>query len=159
MHSLYKKGITIRTLMNGDTETISTVFERLGDESRRQRFGGPKPRLSVDELAALARVDATHHVLVAYVDGDPAPAGIARLVRVDRRSAEVAFAVADEHQRRGVGSSLARVLAADARAAGIVELEATVTGSHRAIGSLLAGSTRRVRSTWQAGECRVVAAL
>jgi len=159
MHARYLDGISIRTLRNGDTETISTVFERLSDESRRQRFGGPKPRLSADELAVLARVDSTHHVLVAYVDGDREPAGIARLVRVGRRSAEVAFAVADEHQRRGVGSALARVLAADARAAGIAELEATVTGSHRAIGSLLSRSARRVQSTWHAGECRVVAAL
>jgi GNAT superfamily N-acetyltransferase len=159
MHSRYLDGISIRTLRNGDTDTVATVFERLSDDSRRQRFGGPKPRLSADELAVLARVDFTHHVLVAYVNGDPQPAGIARLVRIGRRSAEVAFAVADEHQRRGVGSALAHVLAADARAAGIAELEATVTGSQRAIGSLLSRSAGHVRSTWHAGECRVVAAL
>src|SRR5262249_24310232 len=151
MYARHVDGISIRTLRNGDTNTVSTVFERLSDESRRLRFGGPKPRLSANELAVLARVDATHHVLVAYVDGDPEPAGIARLVRVGRRSAEVAFAVADEHQRRGVGSALAHVLAADARAAGIAELEATVTGSNKAIGSLLSRSARRARSTRPAG--------
>jgi GNAT superfamily N-acetyltransferase len=159
MHALYVNGITIQRLRNGDTGTVSTVFERLSDESRRRRFGGPKPRLSADELALLARVDGAHHVLVAYVDGDPRPAGLARLVRLARRSAEVAFEVADEHQGRGVGSALARVLAADARAAGIVELQATVTGEHRHVASLLARSTRRLRSTWLAGECRLVAAL
>src|SRR6476660_6813954 len=134
MHSVYANGITIRTLRNGDTGTVAAVFGRLSDESRRQRFGGPKPRLSTDELDLLARVDATHHVLVAHVDGDPEPAGLARLVRIGRRSAEVAFEVA-------------------------VELQATVTGSHRAVASLLGRSTRRLRSTWAAGECRVVAVL
>jgi GNAT superfamily N-acetyltransferase len=159
MRDRYLKGISIRVLRNGDIDTIAAVFERLGDESRRLRFGGPKPRLSPAELAALARVDADHHVLVAYVDGDPAPAGIARLARVGRREGEVAFAVADEHQRRGIGSALARELTADARAAGFVELHATVTGNPRSVTPLLARSARCLRSSRQAGELRVVAAL
>src|SRR5262249_42069362 len=57
MHSRYVDGITIRPLRNGDTETVSCVFERLGEESRRRRFGGAKPALSESELAQLARVD------------------------------------------------------------------------------------------------------
>jgi GNAT superfamily N-acetyltransferase len=158
MQSRYVDGIVIRPLRGGDAATVLELFDRLGAESRRRRFGGTKAELGAAELAQLARMDGTHHVLVAHVGGDPRPAGIARLVR-DGRTAEVAFEVADEHQGRGVGSSLARVLAADARAAGIVELEATVTGSHRAVASLLGRSTRRLRSTWAAGECRVVAAL
>ena len=48
--------------------------------ARASRFCGAKPRLTDAELALLARVDAERHVLVGYVDGDPRPAGIARLV-------------------------------------------------------------------------------
>jgi len=158
MHSQYVNGVSIRPLRNGDTETVAAVFARLGDESRRQRFAGPKPRLSELELAALARVDGEHHVLVAYVDGDLRPAGLARLVRRGR-SAEVAFEVADEHQGRKIGSALMRVLAADARAAGIVELHATVTGSNRRAMSQLSRSARRLRGTWLGGQCELVAAL
>jgi ribosomal protein S18 acetylase RimI-like enzyme len=158
MHSRYLNGISIRTLRNGDTTTVAAVFDRLSDESRRRRFGGPKPRLSAAELAKLARVDARHHVLVAYVDGDPAPAGLARLVRMGR-TAEVAFEVADEHQGRKVGSALARELAADARAAGIDELRAVVTGGNKRAMSLLARMGRQLRATWQGGECELVAAL
>jgi GNAT superfamily N-acetyltransferase len=158
MHSRYANGVSIRTLRNGDTETIGTVFGRLGDESRRLRFGGPKPHLSEVELASLARVDSAHHVLVAYVDGDREPAGIARLVRLGR-TAEVAFAVADEHQGRKVGSTLAKALAADARAAGIVELHATVAGGNRRALSLLSRIGRRMGATWQGGQCELVAAL
>jgi ribosomal protein S18 acetylase RimI-like enzyme len=158
MHSHHVDGVTIRQLRNGDTATVAAVFARLGDESRRRRFGGAKPRLSEPELAELSRVDRAHHVLVAYVDGDPAPAGLARLVR-QGRAAEVAFEVADEHQGRRIGTALARMLAADARAAGIVELHATVTGDNRRAMSLLSRSARRLQATRLGGECALVAAL
>jgi GNAT superfamily N-acetyltransferase len=158
MLSRYQDGVTIRVLRDGDTETVAEVFARLGDESRRSRFGGPKPRLRDAELAHLARVDTNHHVLVAYVDGDSRPAGIGRFVRLGS-AAEVAFEVADELQGRGIGTALARVLAGDARAAGVVELHATVTGPRQPVRSLLARSTRRLRATWLGGECALVAAL
>ena len=136
MQTRYVNGLTIRPLRNGDTETVASVFESLGSRSREKRFCGAKPRLSDHELAALAQVDADHHVLVGYVDGDPQPAGMARLVR-DGAAAEVAFEVADAHQGRGIGSHLANALAADARAAGIRELVATVCGDNPSIVSLL----------------------
>jgi len=158
MQSRYLNGISIRTLRNGDTATIAAVFDRLSDESRRRRFGGSKPRLSAAELAQLSRVDGKHHVLVAYVDGDPAPAGLARLARAGR-TAEVAFEVADERQGRKVGSALARELAADARAAGIDELRAVVNGGNRHAMSLVARMGSKLRATWRGGECELVAAL
>ena len=110
-------------------------------------------------MALLARVDGDHHVLVAYADGDPLPAGVARFVR-QGRAAEVAFAVADEHQGRRIGSALAEALTADARAAGILEFHATVTGDNQPVISLLSRATCRLRATWLGGgERRLVAAL
>src|SRR5688500_15779887 len=123
----YRRGITIRPLVNGDVATVSRLFERLGSRSRERRFCGAKPRLSEHELARLARVDGRHHVLVGYVADDPLPVGIARLVR-DGASAEIAFEVADEYQGKGVGSVLASELAAAARAAGYTPLVAQVCG-------------------------------
>jgi GNAT superfamily N-acetyltransferase len=158
MHSRYVDGILIRPLRDGDTTTVLAVFARLGAESRRRRFGAAKTHLSQPELALLARVDARHHVLVAYADGEPRPAGLARLVR-DGDAAEVAFEVADEQHGRGVGSALARALADDARAAGIAELHATVAGYNAPALSLLARTSRRLRATWVGGERRVIAAL
>jgi GNAT superfamily N-acetyltransferase len=158
MHSHYANGIVIRPLGNGDAATVLVVFERLGPESRRRRFGGTKTRLSEEELALLSRVDGAHHVLVAYADGDARPAGLARLVR-DGDAAEVAFEVADEQHGRGIGSALAEALAADARAAGIVEFRATVAGDNGRAMSLLARTSHRLRARWLGGERRVVAAL
>ena len=124
--------ITIRPLRNGDTQPVEQVFERLSARSRRLRFGGAKNSLSCGELAYLARVDGTRHVLVAYADGDPI--GIARLARDDddRETAEVAFAVVDEWQGKGVGTVLMESLAADARAAGIRHLRASILAENKA---------------------------
>lgn len=157
MHARFVNGLTIRPLRNGDTATVSAVFEGLGDRSRERRFCGAKPRLSELELANLARVDHAHHVLVGYLDGDPQPVGIARLVR-NGKSAEIAFAIADEHQSRGIGSILAGELAADARAAGITELVATVCGDNPRVVALL----KRLGSpslTWHGGERELVIGL
>lgn len=151
MQARHVRGLTIRPLRNGDTETIAAVFARLGSASRQRRFCGAKPRLSDDDLALLARVDETHHVLVAYVPGDPAPAGVARLVRIGR-TGEIAFEVADTLQGRGIGSLLARELAADARAAGITQLVATVCGDNRPVVSLLGRLAQSVDVRWNGGE-------
>src|SRR5258707_3102863 len=87
--------LVVRPLRDGDVDTVSGVFARLGEQSRRMRFNGPKPCLSAAELRSLATVDGEHHALVAYVDGDPHPVAIARLARA-ADGAEIAVAVADE---------------------------------------------------------------
>ena len=151
-------GLTIRPLRNGDTDTVCALFARLGDRSRGRRFCGAKPRLSDSELAALARIDHVRHALVGYVAGDSDPAAIARLVR-DGTRAEVAFAVADVYQGRGIGSTLGRELAADARAAGIRELVATVCGDNARIVSLLKRLGPSVEMSWSGREREFVVGL
>ena len=128
--------ILIRPLRRGDTVTVEAVFARLGDESRRTRFNGPKWQLGEKELRWLATVGPSHHALVAWVDGDPEPVAIARLVRLGG-SAEIAFEVADAYQGRGIGSALAGVLIADARASGICEVTALVRSDNPAALALL----------------------
>jgi RimJ/RimL family protein N-acetyltransferase len=154
MHSRFVDGLTIRPLRNGDAATVAALFARLGERSRERRFCGAKPRLSEVELANLARVDADHHVLVGYLDGDPEPVGIARLVR-SGSTAEIAFAVADAYQGKHIGTVLAGELAADARAAGILELVATVCGDNPRVLALIKrlGSTRM---TWAGAERELV---
>ena len=158
MRTRHVDGLTIRVLRSGDTATVAALFERLGERSREQRFCGAKPRLTERELEQLARVDDTHHVLVGYVDGDAGPVAIARLVR-DGRSAEVAFEVADAYQGRGIGRTLTRELAADARAAGITELQATVCGDNPPAVSLLARVAQSLQVRWRGGERELVARL
>jgi GNAT superfamily N-acetyltransferase len=158
MHTRVVDGITIRPLRNGDVATVAALFARLGDEARRHRFGGPKPRLPERELTALARVDGSRHALVAYVGGEPRPAGIAHLVR-DGASAEVACAVADECRGRGVGRVLLAELAELARAAGIEELRATVCSDNPRVVALASRLARVSTGRWDGGELELVLAL
>ena len=158
MQARYVDGLTIRSLGNGDTGTVAALFERLGARSRERRFCGAKPRLTDAELARLARVDERHHVLVGYVVGDPGPAGMARLVR-NGTSAEIALEVADAHQGRGVGTVLARELAADARAAGITTLVATVCGDNPGVVSVLARIAESLHVRWRGSEREIVVGL
>jgi ribosomal protein S18 acetylase RimI-like enzyme len=153
--------VTIRPLRGGDTDTVAALFDRLGMESRARRFNGAKPRLSNSELARLATVDRGRHALVAYVAGDPKPAGIAQLVRDEHRwtHAEIAFAVADWHQGRGIGSTLIELLAADARACGITHLTATMQSSNAAAHALVRKVSEGVDIRHRGGEASIVAAL
>jgi len=150
--------VLVRPLRNGDVATVLAVFARLGDESRRTRFNGPKPCLSDEELRQLAREDADHHALVAYVSGDPQPAAIARLAR-DGATAEIAFAVADEYQHRGIGSALASELLADARAAGITEITALASSENPAALALMRRTSNVVDVHFEGPELSIRAAI
>lgn len=151
-------GLVVRPLRNGDVGTVAAVFERLGDESRRTRFNGSKPQLGEAELEQLARVDRTRHVLVGYLEGHARPIAIARLVR-EGSSAEIAFEVVDEHQRRGIGAALTAELLADARAAGITEVTALVASENTVALSLLRGALGRLDVRFEGTELSVRAAL
>lgn len=133
------KTVTVRPLGHADTRTVAALFERLGPASRERRFHAAKPRLTSAELESLARVDADHHVLVAYVDDDPLPAAMARFVRdaCDRNVGEIAFEVADVYQGCGIGTQVVEFLLADIRAAGVARIDAFVQTSNRAALSLL----------------------
>ena len=158
MQTRYVRGLTIRPLRNGDTATVAALFERLGERSRERRFCGAKPRLSELELANLARVDADHHVLVGYVDGDPEPVGIARLVR-DGTSAEIAFAVADDASEPWCRDPSSRASSRPTRVPPASrELVATVCGDNPRVLALL----QRLGSlglTWRGGERELVIGL
>jgi acetyltransferase len=146
------RGITVRPLRSGETGVVQAVFDRLGPRSRLLRFGGAKNVLLPAELELLARVDGDHHVLVAWIDGEPV--GIARLVR-DGTAADVAFAVADEWQHRGVGTTLMERLAGDARAAGIQELRATMHAENAESLALMRRVTEGLRVRCTAGQLEV----
>jgi ribosomal protein S18 acetylase RimI-like enzyme len=149
--------LLVRPLRRGDTDTVVAVFERLGEESRRRRFNGGKPRLGEKELRWLAAVDSRHHALVGYVVGDPRPVGIARLVRSGSR-AEIGVEVADEYQQRGVGTALTTELLADACAAGITEITALVSSDNRAALALLRRALRASEVRFLGSELSIRAA-
>jgi ribosomal protein S18 acetylase RimI-like enzyme len=150
--------LLVRPLKQGDTATVAALFERLGEASRLARFNGLKHRLGEQELRWLATVGPNHHVLVAYVDGDPEPVAIARLVRCGA-SAEVAFEVADAYQGRGIGSALTQELVCDACAAGIVEVTALVRSDNPRALAVLQRTLGQVEVRFEGPEMLVRAPL
>src|SRR5262245_59833131 len=129
-------GLVVRPLRHGAVRTVMFVFERLSDRSRQFRFHGAKPCLTRSDLRSLAALDHDRRALVAYVGADPKPVAIARLVR-EGDSAEIAFAVADEYQQRGIGTALAGELVRNARADGVTEITALVSADNHAAVRLL----------------------
>jgi RimJ/RimL family protein N-acetyltransferase len=120
--------IRIRPLRRGERRPVLEVFEGLSERSRRLRFLGPKPRLPERELDALVDVGAERQAVVAVERRTGRTVGVARFAPESPGGsvAEVAFAVVDAWQGRGVGSLLADELRDVALHSGLTHLTATV---------------------------------
>jgi len=134
--------VRVRALQPGETQPLTQVFDGLGQRSRELRFLAPVNHLTAAALTHLASVDDHDHVaLVAESLADGRALGIARFVRdaTDRASADVAVAVVDAWQGRGVGALLASALADRARAAGIHRFTLMVRPDNVAVVRLAVG--------------------
>jgi len=112
-----------------DTGVLIAFFHALSDESRYSRFHGQP---AIDERAIAPMVDpdwAERGALVGTYEDEVVALGSYVRLR-DVRTAEVAFAVADDFQGRGIGTRLLERLAELAAAAGIEEFLAEVLPSN-----------------------------
>ena len=137
--------IVIRPVAPEDREALRQSFERLSPESRYRRFLAPMAHLSESQLTYLTAVDHhDHEALVALAEEDGEGLGIARFVRLeDPGAAEVAVAVADNCQGRGLGTILLAHLLARARQEGIERFTATVLADNRGSLEVLSALGRR----------------
>jgi RimJ/RimL family protein N-acetyltransferase len=132
--------VVLRPLEPADTEAVLAVFTGLGARSRELRFLTRKARLSSAEVRRLTAVDRRDHVAyLASTAGDHRPIGIARFVRAAQgsESAEVAVAVVDGWQRRGVGTMLLGALTRHAVEVGVRRFTMFVSNDNRAVHRLL----------------------
>jgi len=130
--------VLIGPLAAGDVKAIITWFEGLGPQARYERFLASVARLNDRTLAQLAAVDHQEHEALAAVTADGTTVGIARYIRLPQAgTAELAVAVADQWQGRGLGSLLLDRIAARARAAGIRWLTVECLASNASIACLL----------------------
>ncbi len=132
-----KDGVAwLRPLGPGEIEPLHAVFEALSPTSRYTRYLSPATALSRDMTRLLTAIDGTDHVAwLAQID--ERPAGIARYVKADPTTAELAFEVADHYHGRGLGTVLIDAVTTIAAAAGITKLQASVLGSNQASKRLL----------------------
>jgi RimJ/RimL family protein N-acetyltransferase len=138
--------IHVRPIEPGDKGLLKAGFERLSAESRYRRFLHPVKRLTEADLAYFTEVDHTdHEALVAVGPRGTELVGVARYVRLDDpQAAEVAIAVLDDWQGRGVGTLLMHELTNRARAAGVRRFAATCLADNAEVIDLLRrlGETR-----------------
>jgi RimJ/RimL family protein N-acetyltransferase len=126
--------ILIRPIRPDDREELAAGVRRLSPESRYRRFFTPTNELSASELSYLTEVD--HHDHEALVALEPASGhgiGVARFVRSadDPEVAEVAVAVADSWQNRGVATALLGRLTERAREEGVRRFSAEILADNR----------------------------
>jgi RimJ/RimL family protein N-acetyltransferase len=136
--------VTLRPLEPGDDLSLREIFEGLGPRSRELRFLAPKPRLTSQDLRRLTAVDQHDHVaLLAVEERHGRPIGVARFVREpsEPESADVAVAVVDAWQNRGVGTSLIAALVRRAREVGVRRFTLSMSRDNGAV----AGLIRRMR--------------
>ena len=141
--------ILIRPIRADDKRMLEDGLRQLSDESVHRRFLSPKRSFSRTELRYLTEVDGRDHVaLVAEYPGHPVRRLIAvgRFVRLhdDPEAADVAIVVADDWQRRGVGTTLSEQLAADARRLGIRRFTATMASDNVPAHRLMAKLTKQL---------------
>jgi len=134
--------ILIRPIRADDKRMLEDGLRHLSDESVQRRFLTLKRSFSRSELRYLTEVDGRDHAaLVAEYPGEPVRRliAVARFVRLaeDPAAAEVAIVVADDWQRRGVGSLLAERLAGEARHAGVARFTATMASDNVAAHKLM----------------------
>lgn len=133
---------------------VDAVFGALSPRSRYLRFHSPVPRLTAPLRAHLADLDGHRHVaLVAEAQG--VPIGIARFVATGDGEAEMAVAVVDRWQRRGVGQRLLTALTGIAADLGYTRLTGSVLPENTAMLALAARLAPTSRPTWDGEVVRV----
>ena len=160
MTSNLRRELTFRRLHAGERRPILDVFEGMSDRSRSARFHGAKPRLSESDLDNLADVGHDGREAVAAVELATGRAiGIARYVVDEDGVAEVAYAVADAWQGRGVGRRLIVELARLADARGIERLRGLVDPGNRPALALLDHIGRDPERDYDEGELELTVAI
>jgi len=122
----------IRPIKHDDGPLLVEFFQTLGSESRYFRFFRIKETLEPKEVDFFTHVDyADRMALIALHEAKMIGLASYDRGREDITKAEVAFAVADEHQGRGIGTQLLQLLTTHARAQGIKQFEAFVLPENR----------------------------
>ena len=136
--------VRVRAIRPTDAPELQRFYAGLSPESRRTRFLSISAGLSQAQSASFCTTDHDHQEgFVAVVHNGPVAqeriVGHLCLEPDGEEAAEVAIAVADEFQHRGIGRRLMLAGVAWARGKHIARLTATMSADNGPIHRLLAG--------------------
>jgi acetyl coenzyme A synthetase (ADP forming)-like protein len=145
----------VRPVRPGDEPALADLHARMSRESRYLRYFTAHSKLRAEELARMTGVDYESRMgLVAFLrDQSVALASYHGSPGSER--AEVAFAVADAHQGRGLGTLLLEHLAAYAWERGIRTFTADVLPANRGMLRVFHDAGFAVSSRYEGGVVRV----
>jgi acetyl coenzyme A synthetase (ADP forming)-like protein len=140
--------VRFRPIKPDDSQKLYEFFHRLGPESRYFRFFRVKKDLSPEELEYFTNVSYEDRMAFVAVHEDDI-IGVGRYDRVedDPQYAEVAFAVEDGHQGRGIGSQLLQLMTTHSRKQGITGFRAFVLPENVQMMRLFRNSGYRLERT------------
>jgi acetyl coenzyme A synthetase (ADP forming)-like protein len=147
--------LRLRAPAREDAGALAAFFAGLSERSRYLRFHGVQ---RIDETLGerLVEPDWRDRGVLAGVLGDGRVVAVAEYARLrDAAAAEVAFAVTDELQGRGIGTRLLEQLAARAAEAGIQRFVAEVLPENRAMLGVFEDAGFEVARELEAGEVEV----
>ena len=150
--------ITIRAIRPDDKERLVTAFEALDHRSIYLRFFGHKRELSGEELRRVTECDGANELaLVATVATGNLESivGMGNYAR-NGAAAEIAFAVEEDYQRRGIANRLLQQLADVARANGVSQFEADVLAENAPMLRVFRRSGLRMRESQSEGVVRAI---
>ena len=155
------RSIYLRALRSDDQDRLVELFEQLSTRSIYFRFFHFKKWLTEGELAQFTDLDFVRDAaLIAAFRKDESEhvIGVGRYSALAEengaRRAEVAFAVADAYQGKGVGTLLLEHLAAIARANGVTEFRADVLGENTQMIQVFTSIGFRMEQSQEAGLIR-----
>lgn len=130
--------LRFRPASRDDREPLAAFLVGLSAETAYLRFltgqrGAPPPRLVAGLLPEEPRGGALFGLL-----GDDLVAHGLWVATDEPGTAEIALVVADAHQRRGIGSRLARALAVEVAARGLEAVRMLTVASNRAVPRMIA---------------------
>ncbi len=124
--------VTIRPIELADAYRVRRMFDRLSPETVYHRFFAPVPPPRAETLIHLAGVDHDRREALVAVHGGEV-VGVAQYEEPNRdREVEVAVAVEDAWQDRGLGTALLRRLARIGARRGLQAFTAIVMGENSA---------------------------
>jgi acyl-CoA hydrolase/GNAT superfamily N-acetyltransferase len=122
--------VFLRPVRISDEPLLKDFFYSLSDRSMYRRFLTPTVEMSHERLQDFVVIDYTKEMIILAVleeNGREMVVGLGEYyLEVDGLRANVAFAVRDEYQNRGIGTQLLRHLVQIARKQGLVGLTAEV---------------------------------
>jgi len=145
---------SVRPSVISDRDAIRRFFHDLSAESRRNRFftSSEPPDSVIDRMAdSTAPARALTLLVSRYRSDDLRPVAVASYMAVNAAVAEVAFAVDDSLQGRGVSTALLERLAVHAARNGFQRFQASTFADNHAMLEVFRDSGFEIRSKTDAG--------